>query len=68
MVKRYQRGYQNQYIEEEQTTQWSKEKVQKNKQRSTKHTNKTKDRVTRTPLKPVVNTGVPGGGKQFLLH
>jgi hypothetical protein len=26
-------------------------KVQKDKQRSTKHTNKTKDRVTRTPLK-----------------
>ena len=41
------------YIEEEQTTQWPKEKVQKNKQRSTKHTYKTKDRVTRTPL----NTG-----------
>ena len=28
-----------------------KKKVQKNKQRSTKHTHKTKDRVTRTPLK-----------------
>jgi hypothetical protein len=28
-----------------------KEKVQKDKQRSTKHTYKTKDRVTRTPLK-----------------
>ena len=39
------------YIEEEQTTQWPKEKVQKDKQRSTKHTYKTKDRVTRTPLK-----------------
>ena len=25
MVKRYQRGNQNQYIEEEQTTQWSKD-------------------------------------------
>jgi hypothetical protein len=36
---------------EEQTTQWPKEKVQKNKQRSTKHTHKTKDRVTRTTLK-----------------
>jgi hypothetical protein len=34
-----------------QTTQWSKEKVQKDKQRSTKHTYKTQDRVTRTPLK-----------------
>ena len=31
-------GNQNQYIEEEQTTQWPKEKVQKEKQRSTKHT------------------------------
>ena len=30
----------------EQTTQWSKEKVQKDKKRSTKHTYKTKDRVT----------------------
>jgi hypothetical protein len=33
-------------------TQWPKEKVQKDKQRSTKHIYKTKDRVTRTPLKP----------------
>ena len=33
------------------TTQWPKEKVQKYKQRSTKHTYKTKDRETRTPLK-----------------
>ena len=46
-----QRGNQNPHIEEEQTTQWPKEKVQKDKQRSTKHTHKTKDRVTRTPLK-----------------
>ena len=29
----------------------TKEKVQKDKQRSTKHTHKTKDRVTRTPIK-----------------
>ena len=50
-VWRYQRGNQNPYIEEEQTTQWSKEKVQKDKQRSKKHIYKTKDRVTRTPLK-----------------
>ena len=39
------------YIEEEQTPQLPKENIQKDKQRSTKHTNKTKDRVTRTPLK-----------------
>ena len=50
-VRRYQRCNQNLYIEEEQTTQWPKEKVQKDKQQSTKHTHKTKDRVTRTPLK-----------------
>jgi hypothetical protein len=30
---------------------WPKEKVQRDKQRSTKHTHKTKDPVTRTPLK-----------------
>ena len=50
-VWRYQSGNQNPYVEEEQTTQWPKEKVQKDKQRSTKHTYKTKDRVTGTPLK-----------------
>jgi hypothetical protein len=32
-------------------SQWPKEKVQKDKQQSTKHTYKTKDRVTRTPVK-----------------
>jgi hypothetical protein len=50
-VGRYQRDNQNPYIEQEQTTQWPKKKVQKEKQRSTKHTHKIKDRVTRTPLK-----------------
>ena len=50
-IWRYQRGNQNPYIEVEQTTQWPKEKVQKDKQRSTRHTYKTNDRVTRTPLK-----------------
>ena len=44
-------GNQNPNTEEEQTTQWSNEKVQKDRQRSTKHTHKTKDRVTRTTLK-----------------
>jgi hypothetical protein len=48
---KYQRGNQSPYIEEGQTTQWPKEKVQKDKQRSTKHTYKTKDRITRTPPK-----------------
>jgi hypothetical protein len=42
------RGNQNPYIKDEQTTQCPKEKVQKDKQRSTKHTHKTKDQVTRT--------------------
>ena len=50
-VWRYKRGNQNPYIDEEQTTQWPKEKVQKDKQRSTIHTHKTKDRAARTPLK-----------------
>jgi len=48
---RYQRGNQNPYIEDEQTTQCPKEKVQTNKQRSTNHTHNTKDRVTRISLK-----------------
>jgi hypothetical protein len=38
-----------------------KKTVQKDKQRSTKHTYKTKDRVTRTPLKP-------GGEHVFLFY
>jgi len=33
-------------------------KIQKDKQRSTKHAHKTKDRVTRTPLKHDCNTHV----------
>ena len=40
------------WIEEGQTTQCPKEKGQKDKQQSTKHYNKTKDRATQTPLKP----------------
>ena len=55
-IWRYQRGNQNPYIEEKQTTQWPKEKVQKDEQRSTKHTHKTKDRVT-----PGVNSGAQEG-------
>jgi len=45
-------GNKNPYIEEEQTKQWTKEKLQKDKKRSAKHTctHKTKDRVTRTLL------------------
>jgi hypothetical protein len=63
------------YIEEEQTTQWPKEKVQKDKKRSTKHTYKTKERVTRTPLKTGgelmcsgrVSSSCSTSGKMFLL-
>ena len=36
-----------------------KKKIQNDKQRSTKHTHRTKDRVTRTPLKTGVNSGAP---------
>ena len=51
-VWKYQCGNQNPLIEEKQTRQWPKEKgKKKDKQRSTKHTHKTKDRVTRTQLK-----------------
>jgi hypothetical protein len=50
-LKKPKGGNQNPYIEEEHTTHWPKEKVQKDKLRSTKHTHKTKDRVTRTLLK-----------------
>jgi len=38
-------------------TQWAKEKGQNDKLRSTKHTHKTKDRVTRTRLKTDVSSG-----------
>jgi hypothetical protein len=47
-VWKYQRGNQNPCVEEEQTTQWPKEQAQKDKQRSTKHSHKTKDRVIQT--------------------
>ena len=71
MVKRYQRGNHNQYIEKQQKTQWPKDtkgviiinisknnrqrngQKKKDKQRSTKHTYKAKDRVTRTLLKMI---------------
>jgi hypothetical protein len=38
-----------------------KKKGQKDKHRSSKHTDKTKDRVTRTPLKIGVKSGSPEG-------
>jgi hypothetical protein len=50
-VWRFKRRNQNPSIEEGQKIQWPTEKGQKDKQRSTKHTHKTEERVTRTPLK-----------------
>ena len=48
-VWKYQRGHQNPYIWKKNRQHNSqKKKVQKDKQRSTKHTHKAKDRVTRT--------------------
>ena len=39
-----------------------RKKVQKDKQRSTKHTHKAKERLTRTPLNTMgVNLGAPEG-------
>ena len=67
-VWRYQWGNQNPYIEEEQTTQWQNKKVQKDKQRSTKHTHKTTDRVTRTTLKTRVDSGTPEGWAPLVLN
>ena len=40
-------------------TQQAKENVPQDKQRSTKHTHRTKDRVTRTPIKTGMNSGAP---------
>jgi hypothetical protein len=60
-ISRYQNGDQNSSIEEEQTTQWPTEKMQKDKQRFIKHAHKTKDRVTRTQLRQGVISGVPEG-------
>ena len=45
------KGTHNPLIEDEQTKQWANEKGKTAKQRSTKHTHQTKDRVTRNPLK-----------------
>ena len=54
-------------IEEEQITQWPKEKVQKDKQRSTKHTHKTKVRVIRTPLKTGVSNSCSTRGTRRII-
>ena len=59
-VRRDQRGNQNPYIKE-QTTQWRKEKEQKEKQQSTRLTYKAKGRVPGVPIKTGVNSGAPEG-------
>ena len=46
MAKRYQKVNQNPYIEEGQTIQWPKEKVQKDDNDLHNITHKTKERVT----------------------
>jgi biopolymer transport protein ExbB/TolQ len=48
---------------EEQTTQWSKEKVQKDKQGSTKHTYKTKEKQTTQWSKEKVQKDKQGSTK-----
>ena len=53
-------GNQNPQIEEGQTTQCTKERGQKDNKRFTKHTHKTKDRVTRTLLKTGGELGCSG--------
>ena len=60
MAKRQKNRPHNGQKTEEQTTQWPKEEGQKEKQRSTKHAHKTKDRVTRTPLKTRGELSCPG--------
>jgi hypothetical protein len=50
----------NLYIKEQQT-QWWKENVQKEKQRSKKHIYKAKGRVTRVSLKSWVDSGAEEG-------
>jgi hypothetical protein len=64
-VRRYRKGNQNPYNEEEHTTPWPQEKVQKDKQRSTKHTYKTNDRVIRTPLRTGGEIGFSGGVSSY---
>jgi hypothetical protein len=59
-VWRYQRGNHNWYIEGE-TAQWTKENRLKDKQRSPKHTDKTKHRATRSHQNSGVNIGAPKG-------
>ena len=45
-----------------------KKKYKRTKQRSKKHTHKTKDRVTRTPLKTGSELRCSGRVRQFLFH
>jgi hypothetical protein len=70
MAKRQKNRQHNGQKTEKQTTQWPKDRrtdttMAKRKntkgQRSIKHSHKTKERVTRIPLKPGVNLGVPEG-------
>jgi uncharacterized ion transporter superfamily protein YfcC len=53
---------------EEQTTQWSKEKVKKDKQRFSKHAYKTKDRVSRTTLRTNLPEHICLNIKPMIIH
>ena len=57
---KYKRGDHNPHIKE-QTTQWEKKNVQKEKQRSTKDIYKAKGRVIRVPLRTGLNSSTPDG-------
>jgi hypothetical protein len=63
-VWRYPRGNQNPYIYKEQTTQWPKEKGQKDKHRSIKHYTENYTNITKIRRW----THVLRKDKQFLLH
>jgi len=58
-VWRYQRVIRIRMSKKNRQHNGQKKKVQKDKQWSTKHTHKTKNWVTRIPVKPAVNSGTP---------
>jgi hypothetical protein len=62
------KGFSNLYIEEGQTTQWPKENVQKDKQRSTKHYTENYRSSNGNPTKIRRSTQLLLKDKQFLLH
>jgi hypothetical protein len=59
-LKSHQRGYQKPWIEDGQTTQWLKEKGQKNQQRSTNHYTKNWRSSNKNPTKNRDDRMCPG--------